>query len=161
MTSLYLIYWHWGEVLICQTDRQTKIESEQKHDVHRVIEKRGNKTQQTDQKWQRHSQTPTNVKPCEKSRHKSQHLHNKLAMTNAETVGVTTLMPKVVRQRGNYAIIVINVTTSQLFAGSENTPQSMKWKHPLHAQCMTLHQNRAMMNIAMVFTVRKQRLRSQ
>ena len=57
------------------SDRQAnKIESEQKHDVHRVFEKRGNKTQKTEQKWQRHSQMPPNSKTCEKSRHKSQHL---------------------------------------------------------------------------------------
>ena len=62
------------------SDRQANtIESEQKHDVHRVFEKRGNKsykTQQTEHKWQRHSQMPPNSKTCEKPRHKSQHLHN-------------------------------------------------------------------------------------
>ena len=111
------------------SDRQAnKIESEQKHDVHRVFEKRGNKTQQTEQKWQRHSQMPPNSKTCEKSRHKSQHLQNTPHAGNdkCRNCGVTTLMPKVIRQRGNYAIIVINVTISQPLAGSENTPQSMK-----------------------------------
>ena len=60
------------------SDRQAhKIESEQSHDVHRVFEKRGNKTQLTEQNWQRHSQKPTNAKTREKSQHKSQHLHKK------------------------------------------------------------------------------------
>ena len=53
------------------SDRQAhKIESEQIHDVHRVFEKRGNKTQLTEQNWQRHSQKPTNSKTREKSQHK-------------------------------------------------------------------------------------------
>ena len=60
------------------SDRQAhKIESEQSHDIHRVFEKRGNKTQLTEQNWQRHSQKPTNAKTREKSQHKSQHLHKK------------------------------------------------------------------------------------
>ena len=84
MTSLLLDILTLGRSLELSDRQANKIESEQKHDVNRVFEKRGNKTQQTEQKWQRHSQMPPNSKTCEKSRHKSQHLHNTPHAGNAK-----------------------------------------------------------------------------
>ena len=104
------------------SDRQAnKIESKQKHDVHRVFEKRGNKTGNVIHKCH---QTRKLVKNRD-TNHNICITHHTLVMTNVETVGGTTLMLKVVRQRGNYAISDRNKEIISLVQRTSATSKSL------------------------------------